>query len=236
MLLTRRNFEKSQIDYSDTSRVRLSAFLLMMGRRQTGRCCVAASSKYAAQLWKLPQDGSAICCAKRCQQPFRKYKTNWAAGESIIWFPFLHWWSSKLLGVLTNKATGCASVFTLQMAALISRLTHGDRFCCHFKTAVRCSARALHNCWQTAGFAKRRSGRFVMITAASKATLPANSSAADIYRLPGHAHAPDSTEMGPGPLDFICFDVVFPLLDKLHKWCEELTLVKLKSEAGCQVM
>jgi hypothetical protein len=42
------------------------------------------------------------------------------------------------------------------------------------------------------------------------------------------------SDFWPDPREVIHFDVMFPLLQELRQWTQQLTLVKVKSHSGCQ--
>ena len=41
------------------------------------------------------------------------------------------------------------------------------------------------------------------------------------------------SDFGPDPGDVVHFDVIFPLIKKLRGWSQKVTLIKVKSHAGC---
>ena len=43
------------------------------------------------------------------------------------------------------------------------------------------------------------------------------------------------SDFWPGPREVLHFDVIFPLIQELRQWSEQLTLVKVKSHTGCQL-
>jgi ribonuclease HI len=43
------------------------------------------------------------------------------------------------------------------------------------------------------------------------------------------------SDFWPDPRKVIHLDVIFPLLQELHEWTQQLTLVKVKSHSGCQL-
>jgi hypothetical protein len=43
------------------------------------------------------------------------------------------------------------------------------------------------------------------------------------------------SDFWPNPREVIHFDIIFPLLQELRQWTQQLTLVKVKSHSGCQL-